>query len=461
MDYAAAVTYLLSLGRELAAPTQAAAAKFNLENITVLDERLGHPSRAYPSAHIAGTNGKGSTAAFLESILRHAGLRTGLNTSPHLEKINERIRINGKEINDEDFAAVFTQIHETIEQLLADGKLRAHPTYFECVTAMAMERFVRERVDFAVFEVGLGGRLDATNILASVVTIITPIDFDHENFLGHSLHEIATEKAGILKPNTPVVVAQQLPEAREVILIRAKELGCPVVETNVAYRIHEKPISAGQASSESFPAGTVMATIEELSSGWSINISPSLPGHFQVQNALNAVAAARVIAACRLRLTNDAIANGISNTVWPGRLEKLQSHPDVYLDGAHNPAAARELAAFLAQNFASRKIWLIYGALRDKSVDEVAGQLFPLATEVVFTEPRTPRAISASQLAEIAGYHARHSETIPDAEKALQHVLANSQPEDAIFICGSLYLVGQLRAYWKNRAPVAANPKTP
>jgi dihydrofolate synthase/folylpolyglutamate synthase len=461
MDYAAAVTYLLSLGRELAAPTQAAAAKFNLENITVLDKRLGHPSRAYPSAHIAGTNGKGSTAAFLESILRHAGLRTGLNTSPHLEKINERIRIDGKEISDEDFAAVFTRIHQTIEQLLADGKLRAHPTYFECVTAMALEHFAQQRVDFAVFEVGLGGRLDATNILVPTVTIITPIDFDHENFLGHSLHEIATEKAGILKPNIPVVVAEQLPEAREVILNRAKELTCPVIETSVAYRIHEKPRSAQQTSSESFATGTSTATTVEISSGWSLDISPSLPGHFQVQNALNAIAAARVLVTRGSRITDNAIASGISNTVWPGRLEKLQSHPDVYLDGAHNPAAARELAAFLAQNFASRKIWLIYGALRDKSVDEVAGWLFPLAAEVVFTEPRTPRAISASQLAEIAGYHTRHYETIPDAETALDHVLAKAEPEDAIFVCGSLYLVGQQRAYWKNRARVAANPKTP
>jgi len=461
MDYAAAVTYLLSLGRELAAPTQAAAAKFNLENITVLEERLSHPSRAYPSAHIAGTNGKGSTAAFLESILRHAGLRTGLNTSPHLEKINERIRIDGKEISDEDFAAVFTRIHETIEQLLADGKLRAHPTYFECVTAMAMEYFAEQRVDFAVFEVGLGGRLDATNILAPAVTIITPIDFDHENFLGHSLHEIAAEKAGILKPNTPVVVAPQLPEAREVILNRAKELACPVIDTNLAYRNHEKPRSARQAKSESFATGTITATIVEVPSGWSLDISPSLPSHFQVQNALNAVAAARVLVTRGLQVTDDAIAAGIANTIWPGRLEKLQAHPDVYLDGAHNPAAARELAAFLAQNFASRKIWLIYGALRDKSVDEVAGWLFPLAAEVVFTEPRTPRAISVSQLAEIAGYHARHYETIPEAEKALDHVLAKAEPEDAIFVCGSLYLVGQLRAYWKNRARVAANPKTP
>src|SRR6202048_1644343 len=461
MDYAAAVPYLLSLGRELAAPTQAAAAKFNLENITVLDESLGHPSRAYPSAHIAGTNGKGSTAAFLESILRHAGLRTGLNTSPHLEKINERIRIDGKEISDEDFAALFTQIPETLEQPLADGKLRAHPTYFECVTAMAMEYFARQRVDFAVFEVGLGGRLDATNILAPAVTIITPIDFDHENFLGHSLHEIAIEKAGILKPNTPVVVAPQLPEAREVILERAKELACPVVETNIAYRIEEKPASIRQAGAEHFPAGTISATIEEISSGWSLDISPSLAGQFQVQNALSAVAVARLLATGGLHISNDAIAYGVANTLWPGRLEKLQAHPDVYLDGAHNPAAARELTAYLAQNFASRKIWLIYGALRDKSVDEVAGQLFPLGAEVVLTEPRTPRAISASQLAEIAGYHALHFETIPAAEGALDHVLAKAQPQDAIFICGSLYLVGQLRTYWKNRAPVAAKLKTP
>src|SRR6267143_4848477 len=171
MNYEASVRYLLSLGRELAAPTQAAAAKFDLENIRVLAERLGHPDRAYPSVHIAGTNGKGSTAAFLESILRRAGFRTGLNTSPHLEKINERIRINGEEISDEAFSRIFTRIHSSIEELLADGKLRAHPTYFECVTAMAFEHFARGRVEFGLFEVGLGGRLDATNILHPVVTI--------------------------------------------------------------------------------------------------------------------------------------------------------------------------------------------------------------------------------------------------------------------------------------------------
>src|SRR6266705_6238926 len=178
MKYQAAVRYLLSLGRELAAPTQAAAAKFDLENITILAERLGSPERTYPSAHIAGTNGKGSTVAFLESVLRHAGFRTGLNTSPHLEKINERIRVHGEEISDEAFAETFTRIQILIEELLAAGKLRAHPTYFECVTAMAFESFARQRVDFAIFEVGLGGRLDATTILSPLVILITRIDFD-------------------------------------------------------------------------------------------------------------------------------------------------------------------------------------------------------------------------------------------------------------------------------------------
>src|ERR1700675_1425482 len=222
MKYEASVRYLLSLGRELAAPTQAAATKFDLENITVLAERLGRPDRAYPTAHIAGTNGKGSTAAFLESILRHAGFKTGLNTSPHLEKINERIRVNGEEISDDASAETFTRIQALNEEILAAGRLRAHPTYFECATAMAFEYFASSRVDFGIFEVGLGGRLDATNILTPVVSVITRVDFDHENFLGHSLAEIAAEKAGILKRSVPVVLAEQRPEAMAVIRTRAR-----------------------------------------------------------------------------------------------------------------------------------------------------------------------------------------------------------------------------------------------
>src|SRR6266403_988734 len=445
MNYDAAVRYLLSRGRALAAPTQAAAAKFDLENITVLSDRLGRPDRAYPSAHIAGTNGKGSTAAFLESILRRAGFRTGLNTSPHLEKINERIRINGEEIGDASFAETFTRVQALIEELLAAGKLRAHPTYFECVTAMAFESFARERVEFAVFEVGLGGRLDASNILSPVVTIITRIDFDHENFLGHSLAEIAREKAGILKLGVPLILAEQQPEAREVILARAKSLGCEVIEPAQVFRVD------GQITQD----GRVHARIIAAASGQIFEIAPSLPGRFQLQNALNALAAARLLQDRGFKIPDEAITQGIAETVWPGRLEKLQSTPDVYCDGAHNPGAARELARFLEQNFSGRKIFLIYAALRDKAVDEVAGLLFPRAAEVIFTAPRTVRAVSAAQLAEITGHHAAHYSVIPDAECAFEHALAHAAPEDTIFVTGSLYLVGQLRHYWKTRAQVA------
>jgi dihydrofolate synthase / folylpolyglutamate synthase len=442
MDYPSAVRYLLSLGRELAAPTQATAAKFNLENITILLDRLGRPDRAYPTIHIAGTNGKGSTAAFVESILRHAGFRTGLNTSPHLERINERFRINGDEISGEQFADTFTRIHTVIEELLAEGKLRAHPTYFECVTALAFEVFANERVEFGVIEVGLGGRLDATNIITPVVSIITRIDFDHENFLGNSLREIAGEKAGILKHGIPAVSAPQLPEAQEVLRARAAELHCPLLETAEAIRIDNETKAEG---------GCFHARVTELATGAQFSLAPQLPGRFQLQNALNAVAAARLLQQKQFRVSNANIEAGIAEARWPGRLEKLQSRPDIYLDGAHNPGAARELAHFLEQNFAGRRIILIYGAMRDKAVDEVTGLLFPQVAEVIFTQPNNPRSISPTQLAEMAGHHAAHFTTIAKAEQALGHALANAHPDDAIFITGSLYLVGQLRHGWQTR----------
>ena len=446
MNYESAVRYLLTLGRELAAPTQAAAAKFNLENITVSMERLGRPDRAYPSVHIAGTNGKGSTAAFLEAILRDAGFRTGLNTSPHLERINERIRIAGEEISDERFAELFTRILAVIEELLAEGKLRAHPTYFECATALAFEAFARERVEFAVVEVGLGGRLDATNLLTPVVSVITRIDFDHENFLGHSLREIAGEKAGILKASVPAVFAPQLPEAGEVLQAKAQELHCQVVETDKTFQVIR----------EEMQNGCVRAEIEERATGRKMALAPQLSGRFQLQNALNAVTAATVLQQRNYRISDENVVNGIAAAQWPGRIEKLQSNPDVYLDGAHNPGAARELALFMEENFAGRRVYLIYAAMRDKAVDEVTGLLFPHAEEVIFTEARTPRAISAAQLQEIAGHHAARHSSIPDAEQAMQAALAKASPRDVIVITGSLYLVGQVRKAWREARKVAS-----
>ena len=261
--------------------------------------------------------------------------------------------------------------------------------------------------------------------------------------------EIAGEKAGILKESVPVIVAEQRPEAREVILERARALRCPVTETLQIFRTDY------QATTNSLPR----ARVTEVATGWAIDLAPSLPGQFQLGNALNAVAAARLLQGRGYRISDESISQGIATTVWPGRLEKLQSRPDVYLDGAHNPSAARELAAFLEENFAGHRIFLLYGAMRDKAVDEVAGLLFPRASEVIFTEPRTPRAISASQLEEIAAHHAPQDRVIADAEQALDYVLAKAAPDDAVFVTGSLYLVGQLRHYWKQRAQVAAGSR--
>ncbi|HYW65707.1 MAG TPA: folylpolyglutamate synthase/dihydrofolate synthase family protein [Candidatus Dormibacteraeota bacterium] len=446
MNYETAVRYLLSLGRELAAPTQASAAKFDLQNITVLAERLGRPDRAYPTVHIAGTNGKGSTAAFLEAILRDAGFRTGLNTSPHLERINERIWVEGEEVSDEVFAETFTRVQAVIEELLAEGKLRAHPTYFESVTALAFEIFARARVEFGVIEVGLGGRLDATNIVEPVVTIITRIDFDHENFLGHSLREIAVEKAGILKPAVPVVIAAQQPEVKEVLVARAQELRCAVLEASEAFRVQGERVEEG----------CVRAIVKEMATGRTYELAPRLSGRFQLQNALNAVAAARLLQEHGYRISDENIVRGIAATEWPGRIERLGTRPDVYLDGAHNPGAAKELAAFLEENFRGRKVYLVFGAMRDKAVDEVTGALFPQAYEVLFTEARTPRAISAAQLARMAGHHAERYTVYPEAESALEAALEKAKAEDAVFITGSLYLVGELRKVWKQRRKVAS-----
>ena len=446
MKYNEAVRYLMTLGRELASPSQARAAKFDLNNIRMLAAGMGDPQARFRSVHIAGTNGKGSTAAMMDAILRSAGYRTGLYTSPHLERINERIRVNGAEICDTEFAEAFSRLHALIEKMLSTGELAAHPTFFECVTAMALDVFAREAVEFAVLEVGMGGRLDATNLVTPEVCAITQIAFDHENFLGHSIEQIAGEKAGIIKAGVPVVSAAENPEARTVIRRKALEVGAPLVEIDAEYRME----IVARAD------GFYEAMLSDPMGHERILLQPALPGRFQVRNAVTAVAAARILAAKGVARINDrAIEDGISRVHWPGRLERVQESPAVYFDGAHNPAGARELAAFWEENFAGRQIYLVYGAVRDKAVDEVAGILFPRAAKVFITAARQPRAISAEALAEMTEHLAASVEVIPEAEEALDRALAAAGPADAIFVTGSLYLVGDLRRWWHLRSAAA------
>jgi dihydrofolate synthase/folylpolyglutamate synthase len=445
MNYADSVHALLALGRELASPQQARVQKFGLSNIALLAEALGNPHLKIPCVHIAGTNGKGSTAAMLESILRAAGLRTGLYTSPHLERINERLRIAGDDISDEKFAAAWTRVHSTIERLLAEGKLEAHPTYFECVTAMAFVAFAEAGVQFAVYEVGLGGRLDSTNIVQPEVAVITSIDFDHENFLGHSIAEIAGEKAGIIKPGVPVVSSVERPEARAVIASRAGELNSPLVEIDTAWNVETTATSEGRylaVAKSADPSAKLAVALE---------IEPPLAGRFQIRNALAAATAAQLLLLRGFEISAASIEQGIRAARWPGRLERLAERPSVYLDGTHNPAGARELLKFWQENFRGRRIHLVYGAMRDKAVDEIAGLLFPAADSVILTEPLQPRAISAPLLAEMTAHLARNSTIVRDPAQALEHAIAVAGPEDAVFATGSLYLVGDLRAYWHQR----------
>jgi dihydrofolate synthase/folylpolyglutamate synthase len=458
MNYEESVRALFSLGRELAAPRQPArilstasaptygvlpVQKFGLENIKILAEALGSSHLAVPCAHIAGTNGKGSTAAMLDSILRAAGLRTGLYTSPHLEVINERIRINGENIPDELFASVWTRVSAAIESLMASGKLAAHPTFFECVTAMAFVVFADLKVDFAIYETGMGGRFDATNIVAPKVAIITPIDFDHENYLGHSIEEIAGEKAGIIKAGMLVVSSVERPEARAVIARRCVEVNAALSEVSSAWRVQNLKVSNGLYSVE--------ATFAQTSN--KIKLAPGLPGRFQIQNALAAATAGILLAGQGFKVSDESIARGIAVVRWPGRLERISQRPDVYVDGTHNPAGARELLSFWNENFAGRRIFLVYGAMRDKAVDEIASLLFSRAEAVIFTAPRQSRAISASVLSEIAGHFAKQSFIVSDPAEAIDRALELAGPDDAVFVTGSLYLVGDVLRFWPARGP--------
>lgn len=445
MNYEESVRALLALGRELASPQQARVQKFGLSNIELLAEALGNPHRKIPCVHIAGTNGKGSTAAMLESILRATGFRAGLYTSPHLERINERIRINGEDISDDKFAAAWTRVHETIEALLASGKLAAHPTYFECVTAMAFVAFTDAGINFAVYEVGLGGRLDSTNIVSPEVAVITSIDFDHENFLGHSIAEIAGEKAGIIKPGIPVVSAAERPEARAVIAQRALETNARLVEIDMAWKIEESSSAGG--------CYRAAVTSDEMKAR--LTIAPPLAGRFQIRNALAAATAALLLSERGFPVTQDAVERGIRTVRWPGRLERLSEHPAVYLDGTHNPSGAKELLKFWKDNFAGHRIFLVYGAMRDKAVDEIAGILFPAADSVILTEPLQPRAISGPLLSDMTAHLARESSIVREPAEALERAIALASPDDAVFATGSLYLVGDLRSYWHRRASSA------
>jgi len=394
-----------------------------LETISALLEALDNPQRACRFVHVAGTNGKGSTCAMIESGLRAAGIRTGLYTSPHLAEPTERIQIAGHPVTFEQFAGAFDVVHEAAEGLLRDGAIEYHPTYFETVTAMAFVLFKQLEAGTVALEVGLGGRLDATNVVTPALSVITRVDFDHEALLGRSIEAIASEKAGILKPGIPAVLAPQRPEAEATLLARAEVTGSAILRA-ADWSVEDCSLN---------PRGS--AFVLRRKGEAELHLQCPLAGEHQVENALTAA-----IALHELGIAREAIERGIAAAHWPGRLELVSSQPEIILDGAHNPSGARALVRYIERFYADRKVTVIYGAMRDKAVVEMTGILFPAADTVIATAAAQDRATRPETIRELSGRPGvLITQTVADALKL-------AEDADVVFVTGSLFVVAEARA---------------
>lgn len=433
MTYAEATAFLYGLRRFGWRP--------GLATIERLVGLLGDPQAGIPFIHVAGTNGKGSTAAMLDAIFRAAGYRTGLYTSPHLLSFTERIRVNGEPIIEAEIVALTEELktlcaaHFALETTAPTGDRLPHPTFFELTTAMAFLHFRRRAVDAAVVEVGLGGRLDATNVIEPRVAVITNIALEHEQYLGRTLAEIAGEKAGIVKARVPIVTAAR-GDALEVIRRRAAELQAPVVCAPEAYRwaVRESGL-AGQTVDLEGPRRRYEA------------LRLALPGRHQVENAVLAVAAAEAAQEQGFALDTAAIRRGLAQVAWPGRLQVVRGRPRIILDGAHNPAGTGALATFLAEHRAALgRLVLVFGVLQDKDWANMLRVLAPLADQIILTQPPGERGADPTALLPSAQRQARAT-VVANPERALAQAREAARAEDTIVVAGSLYTVaGALRA---------------
>jgi dihydrofolate synthase/folylpolyglutamate synthase len=439
MSYETAVARMYALGHELAnTPSH----KFDLAHMRVLLGALNHPERRFPSVLIAGTNGKGSTAATLASILRASGLRTGLYTSPHLVRINERIRICGSEIGDGDFALLHDVVDRTAERLVEEGELPWHPSFFEMVTAIAFEYFAQNKVEIAVLEVGMGGRLDATNVIEPRVSVVADISLDHQKFLGNTVAEIAREKAGIIRPGGVVVTLPQQPQANDVIGNTILELGAQGVSA-VPY---VPPVSPASDQYFIAQAGGYISRYPLQVMGRQILVETPLVGRHQLRNVALAIATAEVLSHQGFAITPETIERGIRETHWPGRFQVMpagEGAPEYVFDVAHNPAGAWALRSTLSACYEDRPLTFVFGAMRDKAIGEIAEILFPLAVRVIATRADNPRSATPDEIRQAAGRVAIDIEDAIDVASALRRARALAGAQGVVVITGSIYIVGE------------------
>ena len=453
MTYQSAIDHLAAMAPELATQTGHTRRKFSLDEVATLLAALGNPHRTFPSVLIAGTNGKGSTASTLASILMTAGLRTGLYTSPHLSRPNERIRIDGVEISDEEFAEKFFRVRAVAQKLVEEGRLDQLPSYFETLTAMAFLHFAEPAIEIAILEVGMGGRLDATNVVDPLLSVITDISLDHTEWLGPTIADIAREKAGILRRGGTLVTLPQHPEANQVLGEVSASLSVLGVSA-VPYMPATEP-AAGDLKSGHGLVGSPPYSVEAL--GRIIEVASPLRGAHQYRNVALAIASSVELAISHgFPVTAKSIAEGIRNTRWPARLERLsledpEDHKitEFILDVAHNPAGAWALRAGLRDLLPSQQLGtLIFSCLRDKPVLEMAHILFPLFEQVIFAPIHSVRATPVRDLlaaAESTGTPALAASSVSQAiELAIDQ--AKTTTAVPIVISGSVYLVGDVRS---------------
>ena len=476
MSYAAALDSLHARAGELHAAPGAPRRKFRIEEMQTLVAALGHPERRFRSILIAGTNGKGSTAATLAAILQAAGLRTGLYTSPHLFRVNERIRIDGTPIGDDDFARHYFRVDDCANQLVADGILPAHPSFFEALTALAFEALAEAQVEIAVLEVGMGGRLDATNVADPLLSVITDISLDHTEWLGDTITLIAREKAGILRPSGVLVTLPQHPEANQAIGEAA--LALEVRGINAAeYIPFERSGVRDQGSGEPvllpgapLKLGVGLSGIRNRYPltvlGETIQVDSPLWGEHQRRNIALAIATAVELRNYHgYRITPAHIEAGIRNTQWPGRLEMFSLGPEslqpsasqlaapgslhpVLLDVAHNPAGVWTLRAALSSLISESGAMspvLVFGCMHDKAFAEMAQILFPLFSLVVTTPVASPRSATAEELATCAEQAGVRAMAASNPRAAFEKACAEAARGALLVVAGSVYLVGEIR----------------
>lgn len=445
--YQAALDYLYSfVDYSLTHSSQYAQAKFDLGRMVAFLELLGSPHRQYPVIHVAGTKGKGSTAAMMASSLMAAGYRVGLYTSPHLQEYTERMQINGQPIAKSQLVSLIEQVKPQVPKV-------DHLTTFEITTALGFLHFANQKVDAAVVEVGLGGRLDATNVVTPLVSVITSLSMDHMGVLGDTLAKIAFEKAGIIKPGRPVVLAPQREEAHQVVMQVAAERGSPLVDVS---RDYQYSLGAHSLEGQSFRLAKANEQPREF-------FTPLL-GQHQVENAATAYAALRAANENGLLVSEEAIRQGFANVAWPGRFEVLRAAPPTLIvDSAHNRDSAHRLAQALEDYLPGRPVVLIFGASEDKDIAGMFAELMPCTSLLIATQSTHPRAMPAERLVELAQSYGKPAQVVTPVEKALPAAiksaaaLQSANPQagaPVVLTVGSLFLAAAVRDIWKKQEAI-------